>query len=207
MSLILLDCDEVLLRWCPGMDAFVRSLGLDPDHRGPSKFDLSDWLGITPDRLLSLIRAFNEGHDTGFASLEPVHGAVEGVAALRKAGYTLRIISTFSDLPSSVRNRWDNLDLRFGEGAFEGIDALPLGTSKSEALRRHPAGIMIDDLRKNVEAAREAGHTGILMAAHHNATDIRQAAIDGTGYATDWPHLLETLGVALEKPQLCVDNP
>lgn len=206
-GLILLDCDEVLLNWMPGMDAYVRGLGMNPSPYGPGKFDLTDWLGVDRSRMISLVREFNEGPETGFGMLQPLPGAVEGVAALRNAGYALRIVTTFSDNPNSIRVRQDNLDRVFGPDMFEGMDALPLGTSKLEAFQRHAPGTMIDDLRKNIEAAEQAGHRGILMAAHHNATDIRQAMLDERSYATDWSHLLEIVGLAQDVPQFAVDNP
>lgn len=195
-DLVLLDCDDVLLDYLPGIMAFARKKGLDPNPDGPGQYDITQWLGITPDASRTLIREFNEGVETGFGDLPAIPGAIEGVATLRRAGYRLRIISSFSDKPASIRVREDNLARVFGEGAFEGMDVLALGSRKKEALARHPRSHFVDDLVKHAIDAAELGHTSFLMRAHHNAADFAHEAMPSVSRVQDWPHLVTLLDAA-----------
>ncbi len=136
-DLILLDCDDVLLDFLPGFLGHARARGLDPDPAGPGQFNMAPWLGLSSADMIALIREFNEGEGTGFDTLDPIPGAVEGVRALRDAGYRLRVVSSFSDCPGAHSRRALNLERAFGADAFEGLDATPLGASKSEILARH----------------------------------------------------------------------
>lgn len=209
-ALVLLDCDDVLLDFLQGFKAFLAQQGLHPDPAGPGCFDMSPWLGLDRRETARLIRRFNDGAQTGFAALPPIPGAVEGVRALRAAGCRLRVISAFSDCEAALARRMENLIRHFGPDAFEAIDAAPLGGSKVEILRRHPASPYVDDLLANVMDAARLAHRPILFKAHHNA-DAWGAAVTAMpdvsiARAACWPELVSLLGVTpgmCEKP---VDN-
>jgi hypothetical protein len=201
VDLVLLDCDDVLLDYIPGIEAFARENGLSPAPGGPGCFDLSSWLGISATEARRLVARFNEGADSGFDRLPPIPGAVEGVRALREAGMRIRVVSSFSDSPVAIRSRMDNLDRWFGPDAFEGIDALPLGGRKADALKRHPPSPFVDDLLENVRDAARIGHRGIWMQAHHNAAAFPDMELpDGIAASRDWPHLLDLLGHGCPAP-------
>lgn len=218
-GLILLDCDDVLLDFLPGFRKFLEGSGYRLPPGGPGSFDLAPWIGVAGVEAGRLIRRFNDGADSGFSDLSPIPGAVSGIQALRAAGAVIRVISSFSDCPKSLARRADNLERVFGAQAFEGIDAIPLGSSKAAALRRHPPSPFVDDLLENLRAGRDARHRPVLFAAHHNARSVTSLQASGEfPVANDWPHLLEhldrDLGLAPRDscrssphaPELPVDN-
>lgn len=189
-NLVLLDCDDVLLDFLPGFRRFLERSGHHLPAEGPGAFNLAPWIGVTDAEAWHLIRRFNDSADSGFADLDPIPGAVSGVRGLRAAGVAIRVISSFSDCPRSLARRVDNLEKVFGADAFEGIDAIPLGSSKAVALRRHPPSPFVDDLFENVRAGRDALHRPVLFGAHHNARLMR--AMRATGefpVAQDWSEL------------------
>lgn len=206
-DLILLDCDDVLLDFLPGFLGHARARGLDPDPAGPGQFNMAPWLGLSSADMIALIREFNEGEGTGFDTLDPIPGAVEGVRALRDAGYRLRVVSSFSDCPGAHSRRALNLERAFGSDAFEGLDAAPLGGSKAEILARHAPSPYVDDLLRNAHEAHEVGHSAILLRAHHNAPDFDATSPDcPIRRVADWDELLSALDVGPAAARVPVDN-
>ena len=56
MTAIILDCDDVLLQFMPGIEDTARKAGLNPCPKGPGSFDLSGWLGLSREDSGRLIR-------------------------------------------------------------------------------------------------------------------------------------------------------
>lgn len=193
-----LDCDDVVLDFMPSFIPFVKSLGFDPDPGGPGDFNMAPWLGITKQDVGDLIRRFNEGEDSGFGEMGPIPGAVDAVGALRRSGYRLMVVSSFSDCRNAASRRWDNLTRIFGVDAFEDLVGLPLGSSKADFLNSRPSGIFIDDLLANAVDGHMAGHASILFRAHHNASlwePSRHEEIRTKGLVTarNWEEALQAI--------------
>ena len=168
MSLVILDADDVLLDFMPGFDRYVRSLGFNPDPAGPGQFDLSPWLGVDRLTAAKTIHDFIHYDDTGFDRLDAIPGAQQALERLQEVGHRVVVVSSFSDDPRILARRRDNIERLFGHEVFDDIIGLPLGSPKSSVLSRLPHAPFVDDLPRNVIAAREIGHHGILMRAHHN---------------------------------------
>lgn len=172
MNAIILDCDDVLLQFMPGIEDSARMAGLDPCPKGPGSFDLSAWLGLSREDTGRLIRQFIEDEESVFGQLPPIDGALEGVRALKEAGFELYVLSSFSDQLGPLRRRTDNLDRLFGAGTFKDIMGLALGSSKLEALKRMNPSIFVDDLLRNACEGVAAGHEVLWMKAHHTLHDF-----------------------------------
>lgn len=144
--------------------------------------------------------------------MAPISGAQDAVRELREAGYRIRVVSSFSDCPSAHSRRADNLARCFGHDAFEALDATAIGGSKKDILKRHPPGIFVDDLLKNLFDGRAAGHLPILFRAHHNldmwGTDntnfLRK---EGIPQAAGWSEMLSLLLEGEENLMNSVDKP
>jgi hypothetical protein len=165
---VLLDCDGVLLNYTAGIRPFAKLLyGLDLDPDGPCNFDMRRWTGLPREEIITLVNRFNGGEDTGFDALPPMPGAIEGVQRLLDAGYLLHVLSSADAGPSSVRSRYKNLDVVFGD-VFEEVTLIGLGASKKDLLARFDPCDWVDDHVPNAIAGLEAGHRSHIIRQSHN---------------------------------------
>jgi FMN phosphatase YigB (HAD superfamily) len=191
---VILDCDDVVLDWLPGFTPFAeRQLGRRLDG-GPGGFDLAGWLQISPEETRALVRAFNEGEDTGFEALPPIEGAIEAVRAMRAQGLELHVLTSCSRSPEVRLRRMDNLDAVFGAGTFAEVICVDLGEPKDAELARHQPSLFVDDLPKNVLAGHRLGHHACLLEAHHNrgGSDPEMEA-EGLLRYRDWADVIDDL--------------
>lgn len=196
----ILDCDDVLLDFMGGLTPHLRGLGYDLDPAGPNSWDLSTWIGTSKSHAVELIRDFIEKEGTGFDDLAPMPGAVEAVHALRQAGYSIMVVSSFSDQPGPKDRRMANLERDFGAGVFSDLIGLPLGASKHEVLSRLPHGLYIDDVLTHARAAAEVGHDAYWMRAHHNWMDFDKAPnVPGVTLCADWSEAMDLLDPLLRR--------
>ena len=160
MQNIILDCDGVLLNW---RDTYLQWLKkhnfLDRDWEG--EYDLSKIIkmpGNLPctkefSRTLSLL--FNESYY--LRKLAPIEGAVDAVRAFHKAGFLLKVVSSYTDDFEAMQSRAHNLVTVFG-GVFQEVTSLPLGASKFEYLESQPRdSIFIEDSIHNICDALDVG--------------------------------------------------
>ena len=86
MTLILTDCDGVLLNWENSFIDWMCEQGFTPD---PNQYgyDMGKRFGERKAKIKSLVREFNNSAWIGF--LKPHLDAVDGVARLAEKGYTL----------------------------------------------------------------------------------------------------------------------
>lgn len=166
---LLLDCDGVLLDWLGGFIRFAEHVlkkKLDPN--GPSDFNLSGWLGVSQEKMLGLIDAFNSGEDGYFGELQPLPGAVEALQAAHAQGRILSIITACANTPSVIAQREQNLVNVFGK-IFGDIHAVGMKESKSTLLKSYDNVIWIEDKMENAVMGAEIGHPTYLIRASHNA--------------------------------------
>lgn len=196
MKHIILDCDDVLLDFMPGVIARANALGIYPCPKGPGSFDLSGWLGMEKSEMSRFLRDYIDDEDSSFGDLPPIPGAVEGVQALKDAGFQISVMSSFSDQKGPHARRMGNLDAHFGSGTFVDLYGLALGSSKYDALVRMTPSIFVDDLFKNAEEGLRAGHAPLWMKAHHNVHEFDSTEVPaGMRRAWDWDEILQiTLG-------------
>lgn len=183
MTFAVVDVDDVVLAW---IDAFRLWLLDHPDGYKttsdyPTSWGMQSWIArsaapaaatltaATPTPTPNAMQLINEFNSCDFFStIPPVHGAVEGLAALRDAGYTVVLVS--SCLPKAdgafgmAALRLSALIALVGEQGFSSLCMLPLGASKMSAIRCFKRGIMIDDNHHHLNAtASSEDHLSILL--------------------------------------------
>jgi len=167
-GLVLLDCDGVLLDYVAGFREFLKDrYGLSLAAEGPCGFDMEVWTGLPRAEIRKVINDFNGGAETGFDSLPPMPGALEGVSRLLGSGYRLQVLSSADAGGSSVRSRLKNLETIFGD-VFEEVTLIGLGGSKREILSRFEPAEWVDDHLPNAIAGIGAGHRCHVIRQSHN---------------------------------------
>ena len=202
-NVVILDCDDVALDWCPGMARFaIDVLVMDVDPSGPHDFNVRSWLGINDrDVMIGILLAF--ARSEFFACLDPIPGVVEAVVALRASGHEVHFVTSCSSEPLVIRNRERNLESVFGGRNFESVTCVDLGQSKSEILKLHPPSIFIDDRPENILVGASHGHFGMVMTCQTNHLDRDKPNEHGLLWLDGWaeftpqipnlPHNLRTL--------------
>lgn len=170
-ALILIDCDEVLLRWHNGFRGWVRRrYGIVTVGNEPDCYSLKTWLpGRTDEQILALLNEFNNSSDSGFNALEPCPGAVQFMHAIKGLGYRARVITACSVDRLVQDMRISNLLNVFGSDAFETIDFVGLGASKADYFAKQERAIVFDDLPRHARDAQSWGHNAFVVSAPHNA--------------------------------------
>ena len=180
MTHFIFDCDDVLLDWMGGFLNYVRRCGISPDPEGPTEWDMSPWLGTSPQYARRLVLDFNES--TAFASLDAVDRAKETVWRLNDAGHTCSVLTACGDHAAVRRARYYNLGAKFniprmgGERlAFTQIACLPLGASKFTALygesKRHKDLVFVEDNFQHAQSAAVNGIKAYCIRKRHNRHD------------------------------------
>lgn len=184
--MIILDCDDVLLDWVKRFRYFcVTERGLNPAEAGPSSWRMTEWLGVSDDEALNLIKDFNASHH--FAFLEPVVGARHAIARLAR-NHSLHVLTACSTDPKIVERREKNLKVAF-YNVFSSIRCLDLGQSKDSELRGFPPSIWIEDNYKHAVAGVNAGHRTFLRRRPHNLS-LEATSIPEITWFTKWSEVL-----------------
>lgn len=161
---VLVDVDEVLLRWVDGFRRFLESRGYMFTTEYPSDWGMAGWICDKSGRIeviTELVAAFN--NSSGFSELEPY---VDAQLALRRlkniTGCRIVAISSCSDDAVAKENRRVNIGRHFS-GIVDDIVCLPLGSSKRETLAKFPPSVWIDDNIENVVDGALVGHIAFLL--------------------------------------------
>lgn len=190
---VLLDCDDILVDYAGmrsgGMRRHLREVrGIIADPRGPCDWNMSKWMGVDKKTMLEIITEFNE-RSPAFAELEPIEGAVEGIAALRSEGYLPVVVTSSSTAPHAVQRRHDNLRAVFGEGAFHAIHCVPVGESKESYLKMYPASPWVEDNYENALIGRQCGHAPVVRRTRQNAK-FEAIAPEDVPFVDGWDDIL-----------------
>lgn len=168
---VIFDCDGVLLDWETGFRNWVLR------HRPttvftseyPTDWDLSHWIGCSPDESMTLIRAFNRS--AFFGSLSAMPGAARMLYELERQRHPLFVVTSCSSDDLTVARRKRNLEIIFST-PIERIICLDLGVSKLETLRAFQTifgeCIWVEDNLKNALDGFTAGHRSFFLRRPHN---------------------------------------
>jgi hypothetical protein len=168
MTLILTDCDGVLLNWEYAFNVWMERKGYKNLNKG-TFYSIGVQYEISTERAKDLIRDFNESAMIGF--LPPLRDAIEYVQKLhREHGYVFHVITSLSLDPSACQLRTQNLQKIFGETVFDGFTYLDTGADKHDALAKYKDKELywIEDKIENAEVGKQYGLTPILMEHGHN---------------------------------------
>lgn len=168
---VILDCDGVLLDWETGFRNWVLR------HRPttvfaseyPTDWDLSHWIGCTPDESMALIQGFNQSAYFGCLSAMP--GAARMLYELERRRHPLFVLTSCSSDQITVARRKRNLEIVFA-ARIERVICLDLGVSKLETLRAFSTVfgecIWVEDNMKNALDGYTAGHRSFFLHRPHN---------------------------------------
>ena len=168
-SIILVDCDGVLLNWEYAFEIWIEQHGFEKIPGGNLDYDISKRYGISREQCVRLIKLFNESAAIGF--LPPLRDAMHYVDKLHKEhGFTFHCITSVSLDPNTIKLREMNLHKLFGETAFPKIICLDTAAPKDAALfpYRDTGCWWIEDRVENAELGASLGLNSLLMEHGHN---------------------------------------
>lgn len=180
MSHFIFDCDDVLLNWIGSFTVFLSKRGYAPNSKGPDSWDMSYWIGCTPEEARQLIVDFNASDN--FSKLPAVDGAFETVWHLYDAGHTLSILTAFGDSEQAKTDREENLRRAFtrdDQYPFLFTKGLPLGASKMAALGDYAKApimesfVFIEDNYTHAESGIANGIKSFCVRRPHNRSAER----------------------------------
>jgi len=172
LSIILTDCDGVLLNWRDPFDAWMmREKGIfaEGDVR---VYDQADRYNM-PD-IFDHILEFNRSANIGF--LPPLYDSVKYVRKIHEEfGYKFTVITSLSLNPYAQELRTQNLKKIFGSEVFDEFVYLDTGEDKDDILLKYsefyPGAYWIEDKVKNAIAGQQVGLQPLLMKHPHIKTE------------------------------------
>ena len=176
---IILDVDEVLLKWVEGFSDFLYKYYGVETKGVPETWEIAPWLGCSKETAQEFIRGFNEESDE-FSELRPFLGSQDALNDLMRSGYKLYCVTAACNGTESKRSRVFNLLDVFGN-VFEDVYFVPRGGSKKAVLRLFPKGsYYVEDYPYHLEEAAEIGLKSIMYIRPHNQGIVvkRAAMID-----------------------------
>ena len=168
-SVILVDCDGVLLNWEYAFDVWMQQHGFKKIPGGDLNYNIGKRYGIDSDQGKKLIKMFNESAAIGF--LPPLRDAMYYVKRLHEEfGYVFHCITSLSTDPSAQKLREMNLAKLFGDTVFEKVICLDTGADKDEALAHYKdTGCWwIEDKYDNALVGHNLGLNSLLVEHGHN---------------------------------------
>ena len=168
-SVILVDCDGVLLNWEYAFDVWMQQHGFNKVPGGDLNYNIGKRYGIDSTQGKKLIKMFNESAAIGF--LPPLRDAMYYVKRLHEEfGYVFHCITSLSTDPSAQKLREMNLAKLFGETVFEKVICLDTGADKDEALAHYKdTGCWwIEDKYDNALVGHNLGLNSLLVEHGHN---------------------------------------
>jgi hypothetical protein len=135
----------------------------------PSSWDMSDWLGTTPEESEKLVKDFNH-NDWRFGALPPTANSQVFLPALHKRGARIAAITCCSHNESAIALRKANLFHVFGD-IFETVICQPLGTSKLSNLslfKNEKVLAWVEDKPSAAIEGHNLGFTSYLINQSHN---------------------------------------
>lgn len=164
---LLLDIDGVCLNWEEAILAWIAAHRDDVYQTiefDEHSFDLESRLGLDRPTINQLVQAFH--HSDTYQHLQPMRGAQEGIARLRRA-YQLVAITACGTSPATEAARRVNLNNLFGD-VFEPVHCVANFAAKRGYLNRYPPSHWVEDHGDNAVMGLESGHTCWLINASYN---------------------------------------
>jgi len=169
MTVILTDCDGVLLNWEYAFNIWIERKGFKRVEGHEFIYDIGERYGMDKGSMKGLVKDFNESAMIGF--LPPLRDAVEYVQKLhREHGYVFHVITSLSLDTSACRLRTQNLQKLFGETVFADFIYLDTGADKDEALSMYYGKdyYWIEDKPANALSGKRFGLQSVLIEHGHN---------------------------------------
>ena len=189
-SIILVDCDGVLLNWEYAFEIWMEQHGFEQLPGGNLDYDIGKRYGISREQTVRLIKMFNESAAVGF--LPPLRDAMYYVEKLHKEhGYTFHCITSVSLDPNAIKLREMNLHKLFGETAFPKVICLDTGAPKDAALYqyRDTGCFWCEDKVENAELGASLGLNSLLMEHGHNMNHYHP----GVRTVKNWKEIYEII--------------
>lgn len=168
-SLILVDCDGVILNWEYAFAVWMEQHGFNKVPGGDLDYNINERYGIDYEQGRKLIKMFNESAAIGF--LPPLRDAMYYIKRLHEEhGYTFHCITSLSTDPNAGKLREMNLAKLFGKTAFTKVVCLDTGADKDAALLpyRDTGCWWIEDKPENAETGYRLGLRSIVIEHGHN---------------------------------------
>jgi hypothetical protein len=159
---ILTDCDGVWVNWVDTFHKHMQTLGHVKSDE--VSYDMKvKYPAMSRSDMQHAVLEFN--NSSAIAKLPALLDAVEGVAALRKAGYTFDMITSLSEKPAAKEYRQQNLDAVFGPDSVETLISIACGADKDEELVKYEGtGLWwIEDKPENCDTGLKFGLRPILI--------------------------------------------
>lgn len=192
MTVILTDCDGVLLNWRDPFDFWMmQEQGIFPE--GDTRvYDQVERYNIEKDRMKRYVRDFNGSANIGY--LPPLYDSVKYVKKLyEEHGYTFICITSLSLNKYAHRLREENLKKIFGDTVFDEFVFLDTGADKDEALeyfaKLYPGAFWLEDKVENAKCGKKFGLESLLIKHIHLKTEDT----DGIPVMASWKEVYDTI--------------
>lgn len=178
---VVTDVDGVLIDWMPGFVNWMENNGYQIKDESRGEYLLGAAFGMSEEKIMEFIQIFNddapESGQLGY--LNGDHNIATVLNELRAMGCTISIITKFSDKPSSIEKRKENLYNLFGD-VFEDVHIISLYGCKNPLLTAYRDKYStcnrfwwLEDNIINAEMGVNMGYRTMLMQHTYNkATDI-----------------------------------
>lgn len=214
MTHFIFDCDDVLLDWMGGFQAYYeRNTATTLDPAGPQEWDIAQWLGCSQRQAVGWVQTFNTSQ--AFGNLKALPHAREVVWALRDAGHTISVLTACGDgravklarkknltdafrVDASTLSERGQLAVGWCEGIvqpFEQVQFVPLGASKFDHLystsRSNADLIFIDDSFRHAQSGVVNGIKTYCLRCSHDRRDEAENPDSGVIWIDDIRGVLE----------------
>ena len=190
------DLDDVTLNWMGGMRK--SRPGVQPCPKGPSSWDMAEWLGVEDAR--PLITEFNASPAFGRLEGFPCARAVLHAASARMPVYGITAASLD---PLTQQRRRDNIDVEIGKNVFRDILFVDLGGDKTPHLQSlidlyGRPGVWIEDNYFNALIGAKMGYTTFVVRRSHNRAQEAACSDTRLRWIDDLYPVADYLGLELD---------
>lgn len=193
---IIFDCDDILLDYMQGIKKFIKTK-YNIDTVGlPTDYVLNDWCGVSPEKMMEIIKDFNE-QSVAFGLLEPLHYRTKEIMGMVsrscKGQIDLIVLTKSGTFGHGEVLRKVNLINVFGD-IFKEVIIIETYESKKGSLMKlkskYDVLCFVDDYVKNIDDAVECGIHSVLLERTHN---IKHKGTNGYNFFRDWIELYKHL--------------
>ena len=195
---LVIDVDDVALSWLLGgfRPYVMETTGKEICPKGPSGWDMEDWLDTDKNGVRALITEFNSSHK--FGEIPAFDCALEVLPKVAETGRRIHVVTSCAADPAVHRRREQNLIHIFGD-IFSTITCLDVNVSKAPRLfeiidEEGRPGIWLEDNYKNATAGADLGYITYAFRRSHNRKFEPTCSHPNIAWINTWhdvaPHLL-----------------
>lgn len=166
---------------------FNNNNGTDYTHNDVKYYELEKVFGLSNEDVIDLVMGFYTSDE--FEDVKPLHGAQQGIAALRKLGEVLMITSRPMDMTRDITRAHMN---KFFRGNYHDVyfsddfTRQSKGDDKAHICTALGIGIMAEDSFDYARTCAQAGVQTVLLSHPWNSEDRYGPLVENVYRVNDW---------------------